>query len=235
MNNIIKNLRQELISLGNSEIARTKDRFFKEEVKHYGIMNSELIKIAKRYFKQIKDMSKSDIFRVCEELFASGYMEECIIACNWSYSIHKQYEKSDFKIFQNWIENYVTNWAVCDTLCNHTVGEFIEMYPEFISELKEWTESNNRWVRRASSVTLIVPAKKGKFLQEIFEISDKLLTDEDDLVQKGYGWMLKSATHTHEQEVFEYVMKNKSVMPRTALRYAIEKMDKELKIKAMKK
>ena len=77
--------------------------------------------IAKKYFKQIKDISKSDIFRLCEELFASGYMEECIIACNWSYSIHKQYEKSDFKIFQNWIENYVTNWAVCDTLCNHTV------------------------------------------------------------------------------------------------------------------
>ena len=101
MNNIINSLRQELKALGNSEIARTKDRFFKEEVKHYGIMNSELIKIAKKYFKQIKDMSKSDIFGLCEELFASGYMEECIIACNWSYSIHKTYEKSDFKILKS--------------------------------------------------------------------------------------------------------------------------------------
>lgn len=235
MNNIINNLRQELQKLGNIDVVESKKNFFKEEVKHYGIMNSEVKIIAKKYFKIIKDMDKSDIFGLCEELFSSGYMEEALIACDWSYSIHKKYEEKDFYIFQNWIEKYVTNWAVCDTLCNHTVGEFIEMYPEFISELKSWTESNNRWVRRASSVSLIIPAKRGKFLNEIFEISDKLLTDKDDLVQKGYGWMLKSATHLYEKEVFEYVMKNKAVMPRTALRYAIEKIDKELKVKAMKK
>jgi len=55
------------------------------------------------------------------------------------------------------------------------------------------------------------------------------------MVQKGYGWMLKVASATHEQDVFNYVLKNKSRMPRTALRYAIEKMPKELKIKAMER
>jgi len=59
--------------------------------------------------------------------------------------------------------------------------------------------------------------------------------DEDDLVQKGYGWMLKVAADAWQKDVFEYVMKNKKEMPRTALRYAIEKMPKNLKQKAMTK
>ena len=62
-----------------------------------------------------------------------------------------------------------------------------------------------------------------------------LLTDPDDMVQKGYGWLLKSAGDAYQQEVFDYVMQNKARMPRTALRYAIEKMPKELKARAMAK
>jgi 3-methyladenine DNA glycosylase AlkD len=67
------------------------------------------------------------------------------------------------------------------------------------------------------------------------EIADILLHDQDDMVQKGYGWMLKEASRTHQKEVFEYVLKHKDNMPRTALRYAIEKMPAELKNEAMKK
>jgi len=109
------------------------------------------------------------------------------------------------------------------------------MFPEYIVKLKDWARSHNRWLRRASSVTLITPARKGKFLNEILEIADIFLLDKDDLVQKGYGWMLKAASEANQQEIVDYVIKNKSIMPRTALRYAIEKMPKELKIKAMER
>ncbi|MDO9326609.1 MAG: DNA alkylation repair protein, partial [Methanoregula sp.] len=127
------------------------------------------------------------------------------------------------------------NWASCDGFCNHTMGDFIEEYPEYIDELKRWTQSENRWMRRAAAVSLIIPAKHGKFLNESIEIADLLLTDGDDMVQKGYGWLLKEASRKHERVVFDYVMKNKKVMPRTALRYAIELMPQELKAKAMAK
>ena len=162
-------------------------------------------------------------------------MEESFVACHWSYNMHKQYEPSDFSIFEIWVNNYVGNWASCDTLCNHTVGTFIEMYPDYLSGLKEWATSSNRWVKRASAVSLIVPARNGKFLPDILEIADILHSDKDDMVQKGYGWMLKAASQAHQQEVFEYVMKNKGTMPRTSLRYAIEKMPSELKALAIAK
>ncbi|MGK2861918.1 MAG: DNA alkylation repair protein, partial [Chitinophagaceae bacterium] len=111
----------------------------------------------------------------------------------------------------------------------------IEMYPEYLASLKEFATSDNRWMRRAASVTSIIPARKGKFLNEILEIADVLLLDKDDLVQKGYGWMLKAASEANQREIFEYVIKNKAIMPRTALRYAIEKMPKDLKSMAMEK
>ena len=90
-------------------------------------------------------------------------------------------------------------------------------------------------MRRAAAVSLIVPARKGYFITEILDIATILLKDEDDMVQKGYGWMLKAASQSHQHHVFDFVMSKKAMMPRTALRYAIEKMPEDLKKKTMKK
>jgi 3-methyladenine DNA glycosylase AlkD len=192
-------------------------------------------KISKKSFRNLKELSKADIFKLCEKLWQSGILEESLIASNWTYSLRKDFQPNDFEKFKKWIDLYINNWASCDTFCNHSLGKFIEMYPDYLTELIKMTESKNRWMRRASAVSLIIPVRKGLFLETAFEIADSLLVDKDDLVQKGYGWMLKAASQTHKQEVFDYVMKNKAIMPRTALRYAIEKMPKEMKVQAMSK
>jgi 3-methyladenine DNA glycosylase AlkD len=235
MNNIIKKIRQQLEQFSDEKTKNSGERYFKEEVKLYGVKTAIVLKIAKEYFTFLKEKNKQEVFNLCEKLWQSGYVEESFIACNWSYLICKNYEPEDFKILENWIGNYVDNWASCDTLCNHTVGAFLEMYPDHLPELNRWAESENRWMRRAAAVSLIIPAKRGKFLKDIFKIADILLLDKDDLVQKGYGWMLKAASQVHQKEVYDYVIKNKEMMPRTALRYAIEKLPKELKEKAMQK
>lgn len=235
MTPIISQLRGELEQNADEEAKASSNRFFKEEIKCYGMKTPVARKIAKKYYKQVSCQSKPGIFALCEELLSSDYMEEAVIAFEWSYYLKKQYEPEDFAIFERWVGDYVNNWAKCDSLCNHTIGTFVEMYPQFIDSLKTWTGSDNRWYRRAAAVTLILAARRGDFLDDIFEIADMLLMDEDDLVQKGYGWMLKEASKQHQQEIFDYVMRNKKVMPRTALRYAIEKMPKELRVKAMEK
>jgi len=235
MNTLVKEIFQKLEQSSDLKTKESGERFFKEKVKMHGVKTAIALNISKEYYKQVKGKSKEEIFTLCEELWQTGYMDESFIACNWSYNVHKDYKEKDIQIFERWINTYVNNWASCDTFCNHTVGEFIVMYPKYISTLKQWAKSKNRWVKRASAVSLIVPARKGLFLNDVFEIADTLLLDTDDMVQKGYGWMLKVASNMHEKEVFDYVMKHKSNMPRTALRYAIEKMPKELKIEAMKK
>lgn len=235
METIIDKVRKELKNNSDEKTRAGSQHFFKEQIKCYGVKSAVVGKISKEYFQLIKGNTKAEIFELCEKLWQSVYIEESFIACNWSYFIHKKYEPADFKVFKKWINEYVNNWASCDTLCNHTVGEFIEMYPEYLSGLKEFAKSDNRWMRRAAAVSLIIPARKGKFLYDILELADLLLLDKDDLVQKGYGWMLKAASQAHQKEIFDYVVSKKSIMPRTALRYAIEKMPKELKTIAMSK
>lgn len=231
----IEDLRAILRANSDAKTKESGQRFFREEVNLYGVKTATVEKIGREFYKGIADKGKKNIFGMCNELWSSGIMEESFIACNLSYYVNAEYEPEDMKVFEEWVSKYVTNWASCDTLCNHTVGTLVEKYPEKISVLKEWTSSHNRWMRRAAAVSLIVPAKKGKFLDDVFEIAGKLLTDRDDMVQKGYGWMLKVASQAHTKEVFNFVISNKTAMPRTAYRYAIEKMPPGLRAEAMKK
>ena len=235
MDPVISSIRQELESHADPDIRKTSQRFFKEEIACYGIKTATVIAIAKKYWNVVKERSKPEIFTLCEELYQSGYLEESFIVSNWAHALSGRYEREDFSVFQRWIGTYINNWASCDGFCNHTMGDFIDQYPEFIEEVKKWTQSENRWMRRASAVSLIIPAKHGKFFIDSIGIADLLLTDKDDMVQKGYGWLLKEASRKHQKEVFDYVIKNKKSMPRTALRYAIELMPRELKTVAMMK
>ena len=133
-------------------------------------------------------------------------------------------------IFEKWINNYVTNWASCDTFCNHTVGTLVEMYPENINILKNGQNPETLDEKGFSSFTDCSCKERALSERYISKLPTYLLTDSDDMVQKGYGWMLKAASQAQQKEVFDYVMRNKAMMPRTSLRYAIEKMPDDLKI-----
>ena len=235
MDPVIEAIRQEFAAHADPDRRKSSQRFFKEEIRCYGMKTATAVTIAKKYWKKVRSREKQEIFGLCEELYRSGMMEEAFVVSQWAQMLGDRYEPGDIAVFRHWIENYITNWAACDGLCNHAVGDLVVRYPEHIEELKRWAGSDNRWMRRAAAVSLIVPAKHGEFLEEGIAIADLLLADTDDMVQKGYGWLLKEASREHTDEVFSYVMRNKRVMPRTALRYAIELMPKDLKAEAMKK
>ena len=235
MSQIIKAIREDLKANTDEQTQKSFQRFFKENVTYYGVKTGTVGKIAKKHWSQVKLLDKKEIFSLCEELYRSDYTEEAFVVSFWLPNLVGKFERSDLATFKAWIEKYLNNWAKCDGFCNHTVGDFIQKYPDCISELKNWARSSNRWLKRAAAVSLIVPAKQGCFLKDAFEISDLLLADTDDIVQKGYGWLLKEESRKHPKEVLMYVVKNKKAMPRTALRYAIELLPKEQKAEAMKK
>lgn len=235
MNKIITNIRKELKKSSDPKTKESSKRFFKEEIKVYGVKSEIVNKIAKKYYPEIKDLKKEEIFKICEELLKSDYCEEAYIVAKWLPKEIKKLDKKDIYIFKAWIEKYINNWAKCDSFCNNTIGDLIIKYPELAKEVKSWSKSKNIWLKRASAVSFIHPVRKGEYLDVVFEISDTLLLDKEDLVQKGYGWLLKEASRKHQKDVFNYVMRNKKTMPRTSLRYAIELMPEKLRKKAMSK
>jgi len=235
MTNVLAQIRADLKATTDTKTQKSFQRFFKEQVKYYGVKTETVGKIAKKYWPRVKTLDKQTIFRLCEELYRSDYTEEAFIVAFWLPNYIDNLEPNDLVTFKRWIELYINNWAKCDGFCNHTIGGLLEKYPQTVLELKNWAKSESRWLKRASAVSLIVPAKKGLFLQDAFEICNVLLTDGDDMVQKGYGWLLKEESRKHQKKVFDYVVKNRKKMPRTALRYAIELMPREIKQEAMKK
>ncbi len=158
---ILGQLREELSNNIEEKTKNSAQNFFKEKVEVYGVKTSIVTKISRNFFQEISNISKKQVFQLCEELLKPGFLEESFVACNWSYYLRDNYKPDDFYIFEKWLGNYVNNWATCDILCNHTIGTFIETFPGFLSNLKEWTGSKNRWVKRGAAVTLIIPARKG--------------------------------------------------------------------------
>ncbi|HTW91239.1 MAG TPA: DNA alkylation repair protein [bacterium] len=225
-------------------------RFFKEKIDVYGVKTPDARRIYKEYFKKVKHLPKDEILEICELLHHGTKYEEHGIAFSWAGKLSKRLEASDFSVLEGWLQKYVNNWASCDTFCGGAVGDFLLRFPEFLPRLRGWAKSKNRWLRRASAVALIQALKaapgegrsekleartQNPFVSQAYETADVMLLDKDDMVQKGYGWMLKELAESRPREVFEFVMACKDRMPRTALRYAIEKMPAAWKKQAMAK
>lgn len=232
---ILVRLRSDLTASADITTQASYQRFFKEPVKYYGVKNGIVDKIARTYWQEIKHLTKKEIFTLCEDLWKTDYTEEAFVVANWVPRLTKQFERKDLQLFHKWVDAHINNWAKCDNFCNHTVGNFMNKYPDMVVELEKWAKSDNRWLRRAAAVSLIIPVKRGQFIYNVFRISDILLRDKDDLVQKGYGWLLKEASRLNQDVVFQYVIRNKRIMPRTSLRYAIELMPSELRTEAIRR
>jgi len=235
MDEIILKIRRELKKNASPENKKSSQRFFKEEIKTYGVKTPLVRQIAKRYFRKIKSPEKKKVFKLSEEFLRSGHNEEAVIAIQWLGEFQKDFEKSDFFIFEKWLEKYIDNWGKVDDFCAHSFGYLVYQFPELLLKTRLWVNSPNRWVRRASAVVLVFSLRKGKYLKNAFGIADSLIEDKEDLVQKGYGWMLKEASNLYPQKVFNYVLKNKKKMSRTALRYAVEKLPKGMREESMAK
>lgn len=236
--NVVDKIKSELKELSkNPKNSKDYSRFFKDGKAHVGLATPLVRSISSKYFKEVRNLEKEQIFSLCEKLLTTrenGYYEG-VIAFDWAFRAKKRYKKEDITVFERWIKQYVNEWDSCDDLRTHALGEFIYQFPEFLQRRKTWAKSKNKWFRRASAVSLIYSLRKGKYLNEVFDTAKILLRDEEDLVQKGYGWMLKEASNLYQKEVFDFVMEHKILMPRTALRYAIEKLPEDMKTKAKKK
>lgn len=235
MSHNIEHITDMLLAQSNPKYKYGATRFFKEPISLLGVRTPLVRTIAKQQYP--RTLSKKEIFSLCEELLEKKIFEHTLIAFDWAYRWKHTYTKADVKRFTTWISLYVTNWAFCDDFCTHTYGAAIHTHKEFLPKLFAWTKSTNRWERRAAAVTLIYMIKKrdNTVLQSVYATADALLLDTDDLVQKGYGWMLKVASTVWPKDIYTFIRERKDCMPRTALRYALEKYPQDMRKEAMKK
>ncbi|MBI5224701.1 DNA alkylation repair protein [Candidatus Micrarchaeota archaeon] len=221
---IIAQIRRELQNQSEEKFRKGVFHFFKEEINPIGVRLPKVRKIAVELDKKLilEGWFFPQILKLAGEFQKSKLFEEQILASYLVERHSEEYTKETFFEFEKWIGRYVKNWANCDLLCTHSLAACIEKYPEFIGKLMKWTQSKNRWVRRAAIVTFVLHGRKGKFLKETLQIAKKLMHDNDDLVQKGTGWTLREAAKANEEKVFAFLLLHKDA-GRTLLRYAVER------------
>jgi 3-methyladenine DNA glycosylase AlkD len=212
-----------------------RQRYTMNVDKFWGVRMPVIHKVANRHYASIKSLPIDQRLAACRHLLETRVYEHKIVAFRWGYRSRNDLDPSHLPVLRDWLNTYVDDWSDCDDLCIHVLGEFFLRHPDQATQTRTFTDSPNRWMRRGAAVSIILPVRKGMHLELALAIADRLMHDQDDLVQKGYGWLLKEASKTHTTEVFNYVMRHRTTMPRTALRYALEKMPADLRRTAMGK
>ena len=226
ISSLLDSVRAALESQSDPSAAATAQRFFKESVTARGVAAPKIKRIAADAYREIKSWPVAQRNQFCTALWKSEFIEDGILATYIYRRFEKTCSEAEFRLFETWLDRYVNNWSHVDALAPHLIAACLAHHPPLFAELARWTQSPNRWMRRAAAVSLIQEAMQGRNLPVIFGTAKLLLADPDDIVQKGTGWLLKEAYPKSPAEVVAFLAAHPAT-PRLILRYAAEKMSPE--------
>jgi len=210
-------------------------RFFKHEIKSRGWYTAELRKVAVRFRRTI--LAEHDLpylLHIAEHLFSGRVLEEKVFAVLMLQGVVGEFGKPEFKMFESWLDR-VSTWADHDGLVHYLLGPMIACDESLSTRPPRWAKSKNRWHRRAAAVSLIHSTRQHKNFAQVQLISEMLLADEDDMVQKGLGWLLREAAKFNPEQTVRYLMTIRERAPRLVLRTACETLPPETQKKVLKK
>jgi len=221
---IADHIRRVLKDGGSAPHSEEVQHFFKEVVKSRGWYTAELRKFAVRFRRSIaRERGMDFLVQVADQLFSGQILEEKAMAV---FLLEKQAESfgdNEFKLFASWLDR-VTTWADHDALVHDLLAPMVAAHPSRCREVFRWAKSPNRWRRRAACVALIRGVRERKFFAQIVRLSNQLLQneEEDDMVLKGLGWLLRETAKADPTPTVPYLMKIRKKAPRLVLRTACE-------------
>lgn len=220
---------------GSAEHAKGVQWFFKDQIKSRGWYAAALRKAAVAARRGIRKQFGLDfLLQVADELFNGSVLEEKIFAV---FLLEKQTHElgdAEFRMFERWLAR-ISNWADHDGLVHYLIASMIAAKPSRKAFVFRWAKSPSRWHRRAACVALIQGTRKRLFFPEIARLSDFLLADEDDMVQKGLGWLLRETAKFDAERTVPYLMRVRSRAPRLVLRTACETLPVETRRKVLER
>ena len=221
---LAEQIRRDLKSGGSPQHAAGVQWFFKEEIQSHGWYTAALRKVAVQTRRTIlREHSLDFLMQVADALFYGEILEEKIFAVFLLQNITDQLGAKEFRVFESWLPR-VSSWADHDALASYLLGPMLAAEPERSTRVFLWAKSKRRWHRRAAAVALIRGARAGLFEKEILRISTLLLRDQDDMVQKGLGWLLREWTRDFPERAVPFLMKIRATAPRLVLRTACERL-----------
>jgi len=219
---IAAEIRRLLRDGGSAEHAEGVQWFFKEEIKSHGWYTAKLRSVAVRFRRRIRqELGLAFLLQVADKLFAGLILEEKIFAVFQLEKLTEEFGDAEFRLFESWLPR-ISSWADHDALVHYLIAPMVAAKPSRSGRVFLWAKSRNRWHRRAACVALIQGTRRKMFFPEIRRLSDLLLSDEDDMVQKGLGWLLRETAKADAKRTAPYLMSIRDRAPRLVLRTACE-------------
>jgi 3-methyladenine DNA glycosylase AlkD len=221
---IAKHVRTVLKNGGSAPHAIEVQRFFRHEVQSRGWYTHELRKVARRFRRTIiAEYGSAFLLQVADQLFRGEIQEEKNFAVMLLQDSVGDFGKPEFKLFESWLDR-VTTWADHDALVHYLIGPMIAADATLLSRPPHWARKRTRkpWHQRAAAVSLIHSTRQHKHFGDIQRITELLLTSDNDMVQKGLGWLLREAAKANPKQTVEYLMTIRHRAPRLVLRTACE-------------
>ena len=233
--NIVQKIKEDLKKASNPEKKSIYQRFFKTGKGEYGegdvflgVTTPNMRSIAKKYFK---DISLDEL----EELLESKIHEHRSIALVILVNKYERLAKTPElkkEIFNFYLKHSkkANNWDLVDISCPKIVGSYLLEFPEERKVLYRLVFSNNLWQQRIAIVSTINLIKAGE-LEDTLKLSKYLFNHQHDLIHKAVGWMLRELGKQDQDLLEKFLKDNYKDLPRTTLRYAIERFEEKKRLK----
>jgi 3-methyladenine DNA glycosylase AlkD len=233
-NQVADQIRRVLKDGGSAEHAAGVQWFFKEEIKSHGWYSAALRKAAVQFRRSLLPEYGMDfVVRVADKLFSGKVLEEKVMAVFLLENQTKNFGDHEFQLCVSWIDR-ISSWADHDALAHDLLAPMIVDNPARSGGVFLWAKSPNRWRRRAACVALIRGTRERRFFTQIVRLSNQLLKDEDDMVQKGLGWLLRETAKADPKGTLPYLMKIRKTAPRLVLRTACETLSPPMRKQVLK-
>jgi 3-methyladenine DNA glycosylase AlkD len=202
-------------------------RYFRgaDDVGFYNVGTAAVRALAREiYLAHRGDWSIDDAMAFAEPLVADRYLEAKAVGIEVVARYRGDFAPRLLPKWKRWLaRNDSANWATTDLMCGMLIGPLVMQHPELAARMRVWASDANMWVRRASIVGLIPRARRGESLDVVYAIARRLHRDREDLIQKAVGWALREAGKTDMARLERYLRANGRSIPRTTVRYAIER------------
>ncbi len=223
---MIKNIKEEFKKLSNAEQAKHLQNYFKTGKGEYGegdIFLGIRVPILRKIAKKYSALSISD----ATEFLKSPFHEERLFALIVLVELFRKKDKENKeKIVELYLSHtkYINNWDLVDISAPRIVGAYL--FTRDKKPIYLLTRSENLWERRIAIMSTLYFIGNNEF-SDTLKIAEILLKDKEDLIHKAVGWMLREVGKKDSEVEEEFLRKHYKEMPRTMLRYAIEKFPEE--------
>lgn len=202
-------------------------RFFKHPVSVYGIDAATLRRLARDWQNKLKpSWNLKSAVELCHLLIQKEELESKGVGILILSGFANQFDPDLLPVVKRWLERHADNWATVDTLSSSILSPLVGRHPQIIPEIMAWGDTPILWVRRAAVVTFVPLARHGKHLDAAYAIAENLLGNEEDLMHKAIGWLLREAGKQDANRLRAFLLSHGPNVPRTTVRYAIERFPK---------